>query len=207
MWRSRVCERLPERPREQDCVTRPLPSLFCLRPFLIFQMLPPLRSQHLSAKSLFWNILPISHWGSIFCGESFLVALCFQYFARDRGEGGHQLTVVRRRHHALPLDKPKPLPYFRRFTERETISPSKSLRIKQLLVSRWGSIACGENFRNPLILKNRGRGVGVTRTLLVRPEMGKQRTVNSNYGVVNSADSSACKRTADPSAAFGRCAT
>src|SRR5271165_4791314 len=110
MWRSRVCERLPERPREQDCVTRPLPSLFCLRPFLIFQMLPPLRSQHLSSKSLFWNILPITPTGSIFCGESFLVALCFQYFARDRGRGAvssqlPQLPVVRTKCLGLPVVK------------------------------------------------------------------------------------------------------
>ena len=28
-----MCERLPEHPREQDCVTLPLPSVFRLRPF------------------------------------------------------------------------------------------------------------------------------------------------------------------------------
>jgi len=36
-----VCERLPEHPREQDCVTRPLPSLFRFRLFSIFQPYHP----------------------------------------------------------------------------------------------------------------------------------------------------------------------
>src|SRR5208283_3352720 len=94
MWRSCVGERFPEHPREQDCVTRSLPSLFRLRAFPIFQTLPPPRSQHLSSKSLFRNILRITHTGSIFCEEAFLVALYFQYFARDRRRGVHQLTVA-----------------------------------------------------------------------------------------------------------------
>jgi len=62
MSRSRVCERLPEHPREQDCVTRPLP-------FPTFQTSVPLRSQPSLSKSLFWNILPITITGSIFCME------------------------------------------------------------------------------------------------------------------------------------------
>src|SRR5271157_5085532 len=41
-----VCARLPEHPREQDCVTRPLPSLFRFRLFPIFQTHPPLRPQN-----------------------------------------------------------------------------------------------------------------------------------------------------------------
>ena len=70
-------------------------------------------------------------------------------------------------------------------SEREKFVPSKPLRIKHLLVNPWESIACGEKFRNPLILKNRGRGVGVTRLLLIRPKIGKQRIADSDYGVVN----------------------
>src|SRR5271157_5160067 len=125
-----VCARLPEHPREQDCVTRPLPSLFRFRLFPIFQPLPPLRppnqlsvassqlpenlrvsldvcawddrakSERRKAKSgtpksLFWNILLVTPTGSIFCGEYFLIALCFQYFARYMGEGGatHQVLA------------------------------------------------------------------------------------------------------------------
>src|SRR5271165_6645100 len=57
------------------------------------------------SKSLFWNILPITPTGSIFCGEYCLIAFCFQYFVRDMGEGVHascqlpvsQLPVVRQR--------------------------------------------------------------------------------------------------------------
>jgi len=37
---------------------------------------------------------------------------------------------------------------------------AKSLQLKNLLINRWGSIACGENIRNPMILKNRGGGGG-----------------------------------------------
>ena len=37
---------LPEHPREQDAVIRPLPSLFHFRLFPIFQPLPPLRPQN-----------------------------------------------------------------------------------------------------------------------------------------------------------------
>jgi len=38
--------------------------------------------------SLFWNILPINHSGSIFCRQFFKLDICFQYFARYRGRGG-----------------------------------------------------------------------------------------------------------------------
>src|SRR5271157_1122485 len=118
MWGSCACQLLPEHPREQDCVTRPLPSLFRLRPLptpVASCQLPerPLTGQAVCAraerakseerkansdesKSLFWNILPITPTGSIFCGESFLIAFYFQYFARDIGGGGrHQLPVSR----------------------------------------------------------------------------------------------------------------
>src|SRR5271157_1734971 len=109
MRRSCAWLSLPEHPREQDCVTRPLPSLFRLRPLptpVASCQLPerPLTGQAVCAraerakserrkansdefKSLFWNILPITPTGSIFCGESFLIAFCFQYFAPDRGRG------------------------------------------------------------------------------------------------------------------------
>src|SRR5271157_3324624 len=135
-----VCARLPEHPREQDCVTRPLPSWFRLRLFPIFQPVPPLRPQNQlsvassqlparktkadpstslrfarddrpaagsgglakserrkansdKSKSLFQNILPITPTGSMFCGVSFLMAFCFQYFAQDMGGRGYMPVV------------------------------------------------------------------------------------------------------------------
>jgi len=126
MGRSCARERLPEHPREQDCVTRPRPSLFRLRPFqpqlpVASSQLPEKPQNQVSVassqlpenvrvnlvacawgdrakserrkansgapKSLFWNILPITPTGSIFCVESFLTAFCFQYFARAGGRG------------------------------------------------------------------------------------------------------------------------
>ena len=53
-------------------------------------------SGKLHLKSLFCNILSISHLDLIFCGELFIVALCFQYFGNNNGRGysrANSLTV------------------------------------------------------------------------------------------------------------------
>jgi hypothetical protein len=53
-------------------------------------------SGELHPKSLFCNILPINPLDLIFCVELFLVALCFQYFANNKGRGysrSNSLTV------------------------------------------------------------------------------------------------------------------
>lgn len=55
----------------------------------------PFRLQNFRPKSLFRHILPISHLDGIFCGELFLIALCFQYFAEARGVGGGAVVETR----------------------------------------------------------------------------------------------------------------
>ena len=47
-----------------------------------------------AAKSLQFNILPITPLDGIFCEERFFIALCFQYFAEVVGGGGIQLPVT-----------------------------------------------------------------------------------------------------------------
>ena len=78
----------------ESSMTRPVPWLFRFWPFTIFQTLPPFAT--LSSKSLFWNILPINQTGSIFCWESLAVAICFQYFTLDSGEGYQPVSVASR---------------------------------------------------------------------------------------------------------------
>src|SRR5271157_4679315 len=110
MRRSCAWLSLPEHPREQDCVTRPLPSLFRLRPLptpVASCQLPerPLTGQAVCAraerakserrkansdefKPLFWNILPITPTGSIFCGGNFFNCLLFSIFCAGHGGEG-----------------------------------------------------------------------------------------------------------------------
>lgn len=46
------------------------------------------------AKSLFRDILSINHLDRIFCGESFPIAVCFQYFASTKGRGRSRTTSL-----------------------------------------------------------------------------------------------------------------
>jgi hypothetical protein len=41
-----------------------------------------------ASKSLHFNILPISHFNTIFCRDFLVLGFCFQYFAVNVGEGG-----------------------------------------------------------------------------------------------------------------------
>ena len=49
-----------------------------------------LKSRRQGAKSLEWNILPLTPLDVIFCKGKFFLALCFQYFAGAMGGGGYQ---------------------------------------------------------------------------------------------------------------------
>jgi hypothetical protein len=64
-----------------------------VRPVTIFAL--PNRALHTLApslaaasKSLHFNILPISHFNTIFCRDFLVLGFCFQYFAVNVGGGG-----------------------------------------------------------------------------------------------------------------------
>ena len=149
MSRSRVCERLPEHPREQDCVTRPLPSP-------IFQTRALLRSHNqLSVAS---GQLPArkTKAGPLRQAQGRLSAPLRSGRDDRPAAGSSDLAKSERR--------------------KASSGTSKSLFWKILPITPTGSRFCGDFLTKSLISGRAGRGEGVP-VVCQLPASGNRRSL------------------------------